>query len=81
MKQLLVRMLHNYPPFKHLAKRADDIIHAWQAYKASVPVYGGIMLNAACDKMVLVKSYVCNPNQAYHPNRLTLTLRCATRRS
>ena len=51
MKQLLVKMLNNYSPFKHLAKRADDIIQAFKVYKSSVPVFGGLMLNAACDKV------------------------------
>ena len=41
MKQLLVKMLNNYAPFKHLAKRADDIIQAFKVYKQSVPVFGG----------------------------------------
>ena len=59
MKQLLVKMLNNYPPFMHLAKRADDIINAWQVYKASVPVYGGIMLNAACDRVRAPASVAC----------------------
>lgn len=51
MKQLLVKMLNNYPPFKHLAKRADQIVEAFNVYKRSIPVFGGIMVNASCDKV------------------------------
>lgn len=51
LKQLLVKMLNNYSPFKHLAKRADEITKAFQVYKSSIPVYGAIMMNAACNKV------------------------------
>ena len=50
-------MLKHYPPFVKLAPRTDEIIKIWKEYKFTVPVFGGMMLNAQCDKVLMVRGW------------------------
>eukprot|EP00039_Didymoeca_costata_P007380 m.99085 g.99085 ORF g.99085 m.99085 type:complete len:317 (-) comp13662_c0_seq2:1033-1983(-) len=57
MRMLMIKILNNYKPMKHMVRRVDDILTSWRNYKMTVPTYGAIMLNKKCSKVLLVRGW------------------------
>uniref|UniRef100_A0A914WE26 mRNA-decapping enzyme 2 n=1 Tax=Plectus sambesii TaxID=2011161 RepID=A0A914WE26_9BILA len=58
-----IRVIFNHCDFlQPLAKKVEQIIEDWRAYKTSVPTFGAILLDSSLEHVLLVQGYYASKN-------------------
>jgi len=70
LKDFMSHIFSHCPLLLPYASKIDEIIKNWVDYKIKVPVYGGILLNPAMDKVLMVKGCGARPSWGFPKGKI-----------